>query len=108
MKNIIDITRQNRYGFHIWFEQCEEDDNLYTIHSEKDWVIEYATCAYEPLPEDSEYYDFYNEKNGIKGINLTFDPDGGPYMEIGKYTIDGKILTRVFTRDGITYFQVNN
>ena len=57
--------------------------------------------------EDSEYYDFYNEQNGIKGINLTFDPDGGPYMEVGKYIIDGKILTRVYTRDGITYFQVN-
>ena len=39
---------------------------------------------------------------------MTFDPDGGPYMEVGKYTIDGKTLTRVFTRDGITYFQVNN
>lgn len=108
MKNIIDITRQNRYGHHIWFEQCEDDDNLYTIHSEKDWVLEYASFAYEPLPEDAEDYDFYNKETGTKGIILTFDPDGGPYMEVGQYTIDGKKLTRVFTRDGITYFRVKS
>lgn len=112
MKTKIDITKQNRdflylKGQSLWFEQ--ESDNLYTIHSTEDYILEYCTVNYDELPSDAIVFDNkYTDHNGIAHTCKihSFDPSGGPYMQIGEYKINGKTLKRIFYKDNKVYFEV--
>lgn len=110
----IDISNQNRDLFyhptkHIWFESV--NDNTYTIHTDLDYLLEYACMNYDPLPLDAEDFDFESTDqygNKHKGRIHSFDPSGGPYMAVGDYTINGKVVNRIYQNNKNTYFEVKN
>ena len=100
-KDKIIITNNNRDGAKLWFEN--ECDDLYTIHTNKDYVLEYCCINYETLNDDAEEYDF--TPNDKKGKIMSFDPSGGPYISIG-FEVDNKKVTRIFFKDNKTLFKL--
>lgn len=102
MKEQISIKNQNRENQNIWFEK--ESDNLYTIHTTSNYALEYSSINYDEVPDDAEIFDFC-WSDGRKGIIHSFDPSGGPYISVGHYTIEGNTVSRIFSKNGCTYFQ---
>lgn len=72
----IDITLQNREMQKMWFEEVEKD--LYKIDTTSKYALNYSRLIMD-------------EKHNV----VAFDPSGGPFMRIGSYTIDGKILREI-------------
>lgn len=72
----IDITLQNREMQEMWFEEVEKD--LYKIDTTSNYALNYARLILD-------------ENNNI----VAFDPAGGPFMRVGSYTIDGKVLLEI-------------
>ena len=85
----IDITLQNREMQKMWFEEVEKD--LYKIDTTSNYALNYARLILD-------------ENNNI----VAFDPAGGPFMRVGSYTIDGKILTEVQRTKNGTLFKTEN
>ena len=110
----IDNSTQNRDlryhpNKHLWFEPV--NDNTYTIHTDLDYLLEYACINYDPLPENDEEYDFVSvDQNGVshKGHIQSYDPSGGPYMSIDTYMIGDRKLKRIYQKDKKTYFEVED
>lgn len=110
MKKIY-ITNENRdLIYHktknLWFE--EVSDNIYTIHSDLDYILEYCRIIFDSK-SDSDESDFeFTDVNGVKhnGNILAFDPAGGPYIGVGSYKINGKTLKRIFVKDNTYFFMV--
>lgn len=110
----IDISGQNRDLFyhptkHIWFESV--NDNTFTIHSDLDYLLEYACINYDSLPNDAEEYDFESiDQHGVshKGKIHSFDPSGGPYMCVDTYMIGDRTLKRIYQKDKTYYFEVED
>ena len=81
----IDITLQNREMQEMWFEEVEKD--LYKIDTTSNYALNYARLISD-------------EKHNI----VAFDPAGGPFMRVGSYTIDGKVLIEICrTEKGILF-----
>jgi hypothetical protein len=81
----IDITLQNREMQEMWFEKISTD--VYEIKTTSNYALNYARLILD-------------ENDNI----VAFDPAGGPFMRVGSYTIDGKILTEVQrTKNGILF-----
>lgn len=81
----IDITLQNREMQEMWFEKISTD--VYEIKTTSNYALNYARLILD----------------GNSNI-VAFDPAGGPFMRVGSYTIDGKILTEVQrTKKGILF-----
>lgn len=101
MKTKINITHSNRERQNIWFQK--EDDNLYTIHTTSSYALEYSSINFTSVPNDAEIYDIcFND--GTKGLIVSFDPAGGPYIQVGGYEIEGKKVSRIYNKDNKTYF----
>lgn len=106
----INITNQNRdliynHNKHLWFEK--ESDNLYTIHTDLDYLLEFSCINYDELPEDADEYDFistdqYGKQH--KGRIVSFDPSGGPYISLNNYIIGNRPVVRIYQENGNTYF----
>lgn len=98
MEKII-ITERNRDGAKIWLEHHEGND--YTIHTDKDYVLEYCCINYDELDADATDYDNkFTDQFGKVHLchNVSFDPAGGPYMGIGM-EIGDKKLKRIHSKD---------
>lgn len=72
----IDITLQNREMQEMWFEEVEKD--LYKIDTTSNYALNYARLIMD-------------ENSNI----VAFNPAGGPFMRVGSYTIDGKVLREI-------------
>lgn len=104
----IDITEENRDLYyhknkHLWFEK--ESDNLYTIHTDLDYILEH--CGINFTNDDNDYCDMtFTDINGIvhKCHIISFDPVGGPYICINHYKINGEVVKKIFFKDSKYYF----
>lgn len=88
MKNI-DITLQNREMQKMWFEEVEKD--LYKIDTTSKYALNYARLIMD-------------EKHNI----VAFDPSGGPFMRVGSYTINGKILREIIRGENGILFKTES
>jgi hypothetical protein len=101
MGKIIKIIDKNRDGAKLWFEQID-NSNIYTIKTNKDFVLEYCRFIFEALPEDSIEYDhIYNER---KVKYKSFDPSGGPFISVGDVICEKYKLKRIFVENKMTKF----
>lgn len=103
MLNIIDLSNRNRYGHKIWLQQEDGNGELFSVHTEEEWLLKYAQFSYDSLPKDSTFFD--DEINGQKEKLYSFDVDGGPFIEVGKEKLNGKTLKRIFFRENVLLFQ---
>ncbi len=98
MDSRIILTNYNRDGAKIWLEQINDD--IYSINSNKRYVMEHMRIIYDDVPDDAEIYDF-NWNNGKKAICYALDPSGGPYIALGTI-IDNKYkVIRIYGDNGI-------
>ena len=95
------ITKENREGQCIWFNKI--DEGTYTIDTDSNYALKYARFLFQDVPDDACVFDF--EHNGKKGIYTTFDPSGGPFMDVGFYKIEGKTLERIYFDNGTLTFK---
>ena len=86
MNDNVIITNRNRDNAKLWFEHY--DNNLYTIHSDIDWVLDYARVI------------------GNKEAIEAFDPSGGPFISI-RDKFENKELKRIFIDDNIFFELIN-
>ena len=92
------IILTNRDGAKVWLEQINND--IYSINSNKKYIIEHMRIIYDSVPDDAEIYDF-NWSNGKKAICHAIDPSGGPYISLGTI-IDNKYkIIRIYGDNGI-------
>lgn len=111
MKKKIDITKENRDLFYnrgkkLWFEQVSE--NLYTINTDLDYLLEHVRISYDELPENATEYDsMFTDQHGRthKCKNHSFDPPGGPYIAVDNYKIDGNLVKRIYNKDNQILFE---
>jgi hypothetical protein len=96
------LTNCNRDGAQIWFEPVGDD--VYTIHSNKSYVLEYTRFIFERAPADAELYD-HIYSDGTKVFYKAFDPSGGPYIEVGRQ-IGNKRIVRIYVKDNKTLFKI--
>lgn len=90
------IILTNRDGAKIWLEQINDD--IYSINSNKKYIIEHMRIIYDFVPDDAEIYDF---NWGKKAICYAIDPSGGPYMSLDT-VIDNKYkIIRIYEDNGI-------
>lgn len=89
----IDITNQNRERQTIWFER--EDEDIYSIHSTSEYALQYAGISYDEVNLDNGVQED-DVINGKPVVIHSFDPSGGPFMAVGSYKINDKILIRIF------------
>ena len=100
MDKIIKITDKNRDGAKLWFEQI--DNNIYTIKTDKNFVLEYCRFVYENIPEDSIEYDHIYGENKVK--YKSFDPAGGPFISVGDIISNKYEIKRIFVENKMTKF----
>lgn len=106
-KKII-ITEKNRDWAKIWLEQID-DTNEYTIHTDKDFVLQYARILYDRLPEDATEYDFLwnvdniNFKGIIKASCTAYDPSGGPFISVGSKINEKYYIKRIYRDDKLKF-----
>ena len=86
--NKIIICNKNRDGAKIWLERINHT-NEFTLHSDKDFVLEYSRIIFDILPEDSEEFDF--KFGNTKAKCKSYDPSGGPFISVGQELGDFKI-----------------
>lgn len=108
----INITNQNRdlrynRGKHLWFEPVESKENTYTLHSDLDYLLEYACINYDEVKfiTDADFVSIDQFGNSHMGKIHSYDPSGGPYMSVGNYTINGKVLKRIYQTNKQYYFE---
>lgn len=105
MDKIIKITDRNRDGAKLWFERIDNiNKNIYTIKTDKNFVLEYCRFVFENIPADSIEYDHIYGENKVK--YKSFDPSGGPFISVrdifsGKYE-----LKRIFVENKTTKFVI--
>lgn len=87
----------NRDGAALWFEQVDTNEYILNVDEKHKYVLEYACMNYETVPDNSMIYDCYI--NGNKGVYLSFDPAGGPYICLGYDTGFGKVK-RIYESHG--------
>lgn len=85
----IDITLQNRELQEMWFEEVEKD--LYKIDTTSTYALNYARLILD-------------ENNNV----VAFDPAGGPFMRVGSYTIDDKVLKEICRTEKGLLFKTEN
>ena len=73
------IVDYNRDGAKIWLELIYDD--VYSLKTDKPYVLEYMRLIYDSVPDDALIYDF--NWNGKKAICRAVDPSGGPYISVG-------------------------
>lgn len=98
------IKIYNRDGQNIWFEQVSE--NLFVIKSNSTYALKYACVNYDKVETEDESDFSWTDNDGIKhyGKMCSFDPAGGPYIGVGSYTINNKVVTRIYSKDQNIYF----
>lgn len=103
MDKIIKITDRNRDGAKLWFERIDNiNKNIYTIKTDKNFVLKYCRFIFENIPADSVEYDHVYNESKVK--YKSFDPSGGPFISVGDIISDKYELKRIFVEDKMTKF----